>query len=168
MARLRLHKGWQHASLRRLVEEGNDELKGYRGELGGNGMRNLRDLAVIVPRTRQVHHAMHSEYKLSQQRQPCHGDGDIAPVNLQPTRYPAHALVSKSSSTQQCDNGASSLIVGTARFKPSARSRSSVAQRALTSLNTCTQRLRHVSEKSVSAKSNQCASATSRTATRQA
>lgn len=67
----------------RLVETEDDELKGYRWDLSGNGMRNLRDLAAILPRIRQVHHAMHSEHKLRQQHQPRHGDGDIAPVNLQ-------------------------------------------------------------------------------------
>lgn len=56
--RLRLHTGRQRAGLKWLVKTGDNELKGYRRKLSGKGMRNLRDLAVILPRAGQMRYAV--------------------------------------------------------------------------------------------------------------
>lgn len=90
MARLQLRKGQERANSMRLAGTRDDELKRYRGELGGEGMRDLRDLAMILVRAGQVYRPMQSKDELREQGQRRHSDGDAAPLNSQPRRHPAH------------------------------------------------------------------------------
>jgi hypothetical protein len=63
------------------VETGDDELKRYRWELGGESMRNFGDLAMILARLGQVHYAVQRKNELREQHQHRHSDGNAMPAN---------------------------------------------------------------------------------------
>lgn len=81
----RLRKGGQRAAVMRLAGARRKKRRGDRGERRREGMRELGDLAVIVPRIGQMRRTVQAEDKLREHHHRRHGEGDAVPAPPQPT-----------------------------------------------------------------------------------
>ncbi|EAR20513.1 hypothetical protein [Nitrococcus mobilis] len=83
VTRFRLHNGGPRTDPIWLLETRSNELQGDRGKWCGEGMRELRDLAMVVSRTGQVGRTMLSKDELCEQHHHRHSNGNAVPAQPQ-------------------------------------------------------------------------------------